>query len=276
MSHGEQRLRQIAIGAAVLALLVAVLAVLVVARRGGSPRAAAVASRRVRATYLARLSSSTVVQGAAGVRVEPTVAEALGLSDGDTLLAISGRAVTRSADLGTVLDALDALHPSAWFVELGRDGDRVIERWEIDGDLAAARRAMPLDLAAGAGAGASAGAGSDPLIATVTRIDARTYAVPHATVEAWLADPARVIAGVGAARHVTNPDGPDGFELQALRPGSVAAGLGFQDGDVIRAINGGALSSLDAIAPLIVRGGRQISVDVQRHGAAIILNYSIR
>jgi type II secretory pathway component PulC len=267
MSYGEHRLRQIAIGAAVLALLVAALAVLVVARRG-SPRTAAVASRRVRATYLARLSSSTVVQGAAGVRVEPTVAEALGLSDGDTLLAISGRAVTRSADLGTVLDALDALHPSAWFVELGRDGDRVLERWEIDGDLAAARRAMPLDLAAGPGA--------DPLLATVTRIDARTYAVPHATVEAWLADPARVIAGVGAARHVTNPDGPDGFELQALRPGSVAAGLGFQDGDVIRAINGGALRSLDAIAPLIVGSGRQISVDVQRHGAAIILNYSIR
>jgi type II secretory pathway component PulC len=190
------------------------------------------------------------------------VARPLGLARGDTVVAISGRPVTRPSELGAALHDLEAFRPAHLFVELIRDREPVTERWELDGDLEAARRAE-----------ADPAHGADPLIATIRRIDSTTYELPHATIEAWTADPAKLTTGISSARHLSNPDG---FEIETVQAGSVVAALGIQDGDVLRGLNGVALASLDLVLPLIARSTARISIDLQRHGRTIILNYLIK
>lgn len=112
----------------------------------------------------------------------------------------------------------------------------------------------------------------DPLLATITRIDATTFTLPPTTVDAWLAEPTRIARGVTGARRVHEPDG---FQLDDVRPGSAAAALGLQTGDVIRGINGAELNDLAAIAPLIAHSVDQVSVDLRRGGHTVILNYRI-
>ncbi|HET9627357.1 MAG TPA: PDZ domain-containing protein [Kofleriaceae bacterium] len=130
-----------------------------------------------------------------------------------------------------------------------------------------ARRAPAVAEAPPVAAPADAG---DPTLASITRLGATSFAVPATTIDAWLADPARIARGVTGARRVHEPDG---VAIDGVRPGSVAAALGLEAGDVIRGINGAEVSDPAAIAPLIARSTGQISVDLWRRGATVILNY---
>jgi len=109
----------------------------------------------------------------------------------------------------------------------------------------------------------------DPLIATVKQLDRTTYEVPRSTVDAWLADPGRVMAG-SVATFITG--NRDGFQLSAIRPGSLFDALGLHDGDVIRGINGVELGSSDQALELLAKSAQRITVDVQRGTQTIILN----
>jgi hypothetical protein len=284
MSDRERRIQRIAVGLAGVAVIVALIAVFVVATRQCTPRLEprfALASHRVPASDLARLLPDTVKQAGDGLRVvDDVLGKSLGLGHDDTIVAISGRRVTRMAELRAVLRDLEVFRPTSLFVEVLRDRQPVLERWELDGDLASALRAGP-DLrgppgtpasAASIGPSAQPSGPSDPLIATVRQLGRTTYEVPRSTFETWIADPTRITAGITSAQHLTSPDG---FQIVTVRPGSVIAALGIQDGDVIRGINGVELTSIDKILPLLVRSPR-ISVDVRRQGQAVILNYLIR
>ena len=267
MSESERRIQRIAVGFAVAAMLVAVLAVYIVATRHS---AASPASRHVQASDLARLGSETVKHVGDGLRVvHDAVARSLGLTREDTIVAISGRRVTGPSDLRAALHDLEVVRPTSLFVELVRDREPVLERWELDGDLDAARRAEP-DPAPAHGAPSGA---SDPLIATLKRIDSTTYELPRSTVEAWTADPAKLTAGITSARHLSNPDG---FQIETVRPGSIVAALGIQDGDVIRGLNGVGIASIDMVLPLIAKSTTRITIDVRRRDRTIILNYLIK
>ena len=219
------------------------------------------------------LAPETVEQAGEGIRViDDALGKALGLSREDTIVAISGRRVTDTAQLRAMLRDLDALAPGSLFVDVVRDRQPVLERWELDGDLAAAWRAS-----AGAGNGGGrlrhpASPPLDPLIATVAQLDNTTYQVPRSTLEAWLANPRRVTMGAGT---FTSSD-RGGFEIFAIQPGSVLQALGIQSGDVIRGINGTELGSTDKVIELIAKSTRQITVDVRRQGQTIILNYLIK
>lgn len=259
MSHSERRIQRIAVGLAAVAMLVALLAgFIVVTRHTG--HATAPASRRVRARDLEKLTPATVQPASEGVRVvDEALGASLGLAREDTIVAISGRLVTRASELEGALHDLEALRPSSLFVDLVRDRARVLERWELDGDREAAGTvpsAPPLD----------------PLIATVKQLDRTSYEVPRPTVDAWLADPGRVLAG-SVATFITGPQ--DGFQISALRPGSIFEALGLQRGDVIRGINGVGLGSADQALELLAQSARQITVDVRRGTQTIIFNYLI-
>jgi general secretion pathway protein C len=268
MSQSERRIRWIAIGLAGVALLTVAVAVVLTWRAGRLSDRRAPASRHVAAADLASLKPGAVVQVEGGIRVaDAALASALGLGKDDTILAISGRPVTKVPELSGILRELGILRPHSLFVDLIRDRGTVLERWEIDGDLDTARRA---DLAASASSGPL-----DPLVATVKQLNDTTYEVPRATVEAWTADPALVISG-GRGIPMLDPGAPHGFKLYAIRPGSVYAALGFQDGDVVRAINGTEIGSGDDVRELIARSTRRISVDIFRRGQPIILNYLIK
>lgn len=268
MSQRERRIQRIAVGSAVVALAIAVAAVIAAWRADrlrSSPRAPA--SRHVSASDPVKLRPGAVVQVDGGVRVtEAALAAALGLAPGDTITAISGRQVTHVHELAGILRELAIFRPQRLFIELVRDRESVVERWELDGDLDVARRA---ELAA------AAPGPTDPRIATVQQLDRTTYRVPRATVEAWTADPALVTSG-GRGIPVLGPGEQSGFRLYAIRPGSAYTALGLEDGDVIRAINGTPLVSTDQILGLVARSTAQITLDLVRRGQPMILNYLIQ
>lgn len=267
MSH-ERRIQRIALGFAAVALGIAVAAVITAWRadRLHSGPCAPV-TRHVSAGDLVKLRSGAVVQVDGGVRVtEATLAAALGLTPGDTITAISGRPVTYVHELAGILRELAIFRPQRLFIELVRDREPVVERWELDGDLDVARRA---ELAA------AAPGPTDPRIATVQQLDRTTYQVPRATVEAWTADPALVTSG-GRGIPVLGQGEPSGFRIYGIRPGSAYAALGLEDGDVIRAINGTPFSSAGQILELVARSTTQLTLDLVRRGQPMILNYLIK
>lgn len=266
MSQRERRIQWIAVGLAALALLIVAVAAVVTWRIDRS-RPAAPASRHVAASDLVKLKPGAMTQVDGGVRVSDTaLSAALGLQPGDTIVAISGRRILRAGELSALLRELAILRPDSLFVDVLRDREPVLERWEIDGDLDTARRA---DLAA-----AAPGA-PDPRIASVKQLAPATYAVPRDTVEAWTADPSQVTSG-GRAVPVMDAGAQSGFRLYAIRPGSAYAALGLEDGDVIRAINGTRLRSGDHALELIAASTTQITLDLLRRGQPVILNYLIK
>lgn len=279
MVESQRRIQRIAVGFAVVAMLVALLAVFVVATRRfdssrRDPRAASPARRHVPAGDLAKLTPETLRQVGDGVRViDDALCTSLGLARDDTIAAISGLRVTSAAQLPQILRDLGALAPTRLFVELVRDREPVLERWELDGDLAAVARADPADASHGGPRGShpSTSPPLDPLIATVKQIDRTHYEVPRSTIETWTAHPERVVAGGVSALNNT-----DGVRIFAIRPGSVPDALGIQNGDLIRGINGVEINSADQALVLIARGGLWVTIDLRRGGQTVILNYLIK
>ncbi|HEY0195002.1 MAG TPA: hypothetical protein VGC42_28005 [Kofleriaceae bacterium] len=251
----SERIQRIALGAALLAVVLVGVALIVTLRRGRT-HGAPLIGRTMHVRELARLSAETVEPAEGGVHIQPTVAAALGLAPGDVLIAISGRATARPGDVTGALRDLAALHPTQWFVELAREGAHVVERWDLDGEY---RPGLTDD--------------DDARRASIHRIGATRYELPRAAVFEWLAQPARLLAGVASTRRVL-----DSIELQRVRPGSLIAALGLQDGDQLRAINGVELAPLDsaaALAPLVSHAD-QLTLDIRRHGVPLLLNYTIR
>lgn len=83
-----------------------------------------------------------------------------------------------------------------------------------------------------------------------------------------------------AARFVPSiKDGkPNGFKLYAIRPNSIFGKIGLQNGDTVRAINGLDMSSPDKALEVYtkLRNASHLSVQVERRGENLTLDYSIR
>jgi general secretion pathway protein C len=267
MSQRERRIQRIAFGFAALALMIAVVAV-VVRWRTDHLRAAAPASRHVSANAVVKLKPGAIAQADGGIQVSDTaLAASLGLAPGDAITAISGRPVARVHELSGALRDLAVLQPRSLFVELIRDREPVTERWDLDGDLDIARRG---DAAAAAPPGSI-----DPRAATVKQLDRTTFAVPRATLDAWIAAP-DLVTSSGRAIPIVDAGASSGFKLYAIHPGSAYAALGLDDGDVVRAINGTRLTSGDHALELIARSTTQITLDILRRGQPMLLNYLIK
>ena len=266
MSQSDRRIQRIAVGSAVIALLIAVLAVIVTwwADRRPAPRAE---GRHVSAAELVKLGPGSLEPVDGGLRVRDAALRGmLGLAADDTLVAISGKPVTRPHELSGILRELAIFRPRSLFIDVLRDRQPVLVRWEFDGDLDTARRAAITAGQPGA---------VDPLVATVKQISDTTFEVPLATVEAWIADPTLVTSGGRGVPVVDVPE-QSGFKLYAIRPGAAYARLGLQNGDIVRAINGNAIASANQVLELIAKSTRQISVDLVRRGQPLILNYLIK
>jgi type II secretion system protein C len=69
-----------------------------------------------------------------------------------------------------------------------------------------------------------------------------------------------------------------GFKLFSIRPGSLPAKLGLQNGDVLKRINGISLESPERALEAYVglREARRVELDVERDGAPVLLTYDIR
>jgi S1-C subfamily serine protease len=283
-------MRIIAVSAAVIAVVFALAAVIVVLLRGdrsapASNGSALVVDRDVHAPDVVRLRGSAVERVlengvATGVRVtDSMLAPALGLETGDVITSISGKPMADARDTYSAVLRLGLMDAKTLYVELLRDGKPVLLRWHLDGGLNDARHAAlgsytPSSVLSPSPV--SPPSAVDPLLDTIEKIDDTHYRLPRATADALLADPSTMAKGARVVPAIRNGQ-PDGFKLYAIRPSSVYARLGFQNGDTIRAINGYEMTSPDKALELYTkaRNANDLTFDLWRRGRSVMLNIEI-
>ena len=126
------------------------------------------------------------------------------------------------------------------------------------------------------GSGSGSGSGSLDL-SGIVRVDDTHVEVPRAVVDALLANPmsaarsARVLPSVRNGQTI-------GMKLFAIRPGSLFAELGLSNGDTVTAVNGHALSSMDAALEVYskVRTASQVKLAVERRGKPVELIITVK
>jgi S1-C subfamily serine protease len=290
----QHKLRVVAVGAALLALVFTLVAVIVVLTRDNvqaQPVVKAVSpvsDHVVRASDVVRLQGTEVeivfAQDAPkGMRVkDPAFASTLGLQAGDVITAISGKSLLRDTDANELLSKLGLLNPTTLYVEVVRGDETTMVRWKLDGDLREARRSTTWNNTTLFGSNSSslpsivtAPPIDDTLLDAIEKIDDTHYKVPTMLVEALFAFPVSFSKGVRIVPSIRNGQ-PDGFKLYAVRPASLFAKLGFMNGDAVHAVNGFDLSTpdnaLDVYSKLkdatnvqfdITRRGKPLTIDIQ-------------
>ena len=101
----------------------------------------------------------------------------------------------------------------------------------------------------------------------ISKVGASHYKVTSELRDKVLANPMAVARGARVVPSVKNGQ-PDGFKLYAIRPGSVYARLGFENGDTIHAINGQSISGVDKAleAYNAVKDAKRLEVTITRRG----------
>jgi S1-C subfamily serine protease len=275
----------IAIGCAAAALLTSLIAVVVVVTRSPSAPAAALAESSIPASELAKLRRDAVVAASAdgkalGVRVvDAKLRGALGLDEDDVITNLAGRTVETAADVHEAMLGAAKLGVSIVHVDVMRGSEMRRMRWQVAGDLRAASRRLDDSASSSAKPNPSDSgsvAGRDPLLDTIRKVDEFHFIVPRSTVE-------RIVANIDdfakGARVVPAMKGglPEGFKVYAVRPTSLFAAIGLQNGDTIRAINGNETTSLDKVmeAYLKVKDAKELALDITRRGRYELISITI-
>ena len=70
----------------------------------------------------------------------------------------------------------------------------------------------------------------------------------------------------------------DGLVISAIRPGSIFRRLGLRNGDVVAAVNGRTIQSVDDALSLYnrLRNDTSVTIDLRRHGRLRTIEYTIR
>ncbi|MBL9014993.1 MAG: hypothetical protein JNL83_12495 [Myxococcales bacterium] len=286
MSEGR-RLPAIAVGMAVLAVVLSAIATVVVIARDPGAEAAAEparptpAARQVEATDLVALERDSIEpasqNGAViGVRVtDPDLRHVLGLDVDDVVTAISGRPVRRQFDIHDVIAGASLMNTNALFVELMRGDEPVLVRWDLAGDLRTARRALPpRSPRPGLPSPTSpVRPVRDPLIDTVTAVDDHHLSAPRATIEQIAASPKLYAQGARVLRGYPSGGRPAGVRLYLLRPTSVFYALGLRSMDTITAVNGISVDDPAKLADVYeqVKSAATLRIEIDRRGTAEVI-----
>ena len=145
MNRGpSRRAAAIAIGAAIVALVISVIAVFVVANRGGDTKLAPVATpsesdaQTVPAVEVVKLVADAVAVArdagkVVGVKViDDKLRKKLGLEPGDVITAVSGRPVKRELDVYESIVGLSMIDTKELFVEIVRNKQARLVRWRLE------------------------------------------------------------------------------------------------------------------------------------------------
>lgn len=269
----EGRLPVIAISLAIVAVVLAGIATIIVATRGGEP---AVESRAETQPQVRRVVASDVVdlerdavepvsaRGAViGVKViDDQLRAGLGLRANDVITAISGRPIRRQFDVYDVLVGARMMNTTALFVELLREETPVLVRWDLDGDLRHARR--PSSAIARLPSVAPV---RDPLLDTITQIDDHHFSVPRSTIEQIAADPPRFMQNARVISS-TKLGTSNGLRLYVVRQTSVLHALGLRSIDTLHSVNGIALTDPTRLREVYeqVKDAATLRIELTRRG----------
>lgn len=295
-----RKLPLIAIGAAVLALMFALVAVIVVITRNGEAappkqEAASITDITVKAADVLALKGEAleaVIEAgtAKGVRIkDAALSRALGLEPDDIVTTMSGRVMTAER-YSDVTWRLSLYNPTTVYVELLRKGETKLVRWKLDGELKATRTSSLSSITGTGSLGSLSGTGTlgsgsysstpdfpDTLLDTIERVDDTTVKIPRATVDKMLANPMAAAKGARVVPAVKNGKA-DGFKIYAVRPSSVYARLGFTNGDTIHAVNGFELTSPDKALEVYtkLKDATSLEIEVTRRGVPMALKIIVK
>jgi type II secretory pathway component PulC len=298
-ADAPRKMRLVAVGAALVAMVFTLIAVIVVLTRdGGQPKTGAnaddvkpFAEHNVQATDVVRLQRTdvevVVEQGVTkGLRVtDPALAKSLGLEPNDIITSLSGKLLTREQDASDVLVKLSLMNATTLYAEVTRKAKPVLLRWRLDGDLRQARYGSTARSSLFGSTSTTPPSyptpalptvDPDPLLDTIEKVDDTHYRVPSKLVDALLANPMAMARGARVVPAVRNGQ-PDGFKLYAIRPSSVFAKLGFNNGDTLHSINGFELTSADKALEVYtkLRDAKSLTFELSRRGAPVELNIEI-
>lgn len=295
---GGRKMRLVAVGAAVVAMVFTLVAVIVVLTRDGheAPRANAdvVATHDVKAADVVRLRRDdvelVVEKGATkGLRVkDAALAKSLGLEPDDVITAMSGKPLTRELDTYDVITKLSLMNATTLYVEVSRKDKPLLLRWRLDGDLRQARYSATTSTSL-FGAYPPPTPPSYPsyapdpdddamtaLLDSIVKVDDSHYKIPRKVVDAVLANPMSIAKGARVVPAIKNGQA-DGFKLYAIRPSSVYAKLGLANGDTIHAVNGFELTSPDKALEVYtkLRDATELEFEITRRGQPVSITYEI-
>jgi general secretion pathway protein C len=116
------------------------------------------------------------------------------------------------------------------------------------------------------------GFGPDTLRDGLRKVDETSFEISDEAVEEMMAGlpprGARIVPSLKNGK-------PNGFKLYAIRPSSVYAQLGLENGDTIQAVNGKRLTTPDKALEIYaqVRRARKIELSIVRRAKPIVLTY---
>jgi len=287
----SNRTAVIAVAAAGVSVVMSLIAVGVVASRGGEKStegAQLTIEASVAAADVAKLRREVVTTGASGMRVtDDKLRAALGLQSGDEIVMLGGRVMKRERDVTEAILGASMFEITMLDVDIVRDGKPLLVRWKIDGDLKSARRLDSSTRSPGSGGTTApidpldpwtpSTTSPDPLADTVRKIDDTHFELPRSTIDQMLANPMAAAKGARVVPAMKN-GAPDGFKLYAIRPSSLWAALGFQNGDTIHSINDFELDSVDKALEVYtkLRDASVLSVELTRRGRPETITIEIK
>jgi type II secretory pathway component PulC len=297
-SDAPRKLRLIAVGAALVAVLFTLIAVIVVLTRDGAPTTARAkqndfTDQQVAAEDVVKLQRNDVEVVVAngetkGVRLkDPALAKSLGLEPDDVITSLSGKPMMREADAHEVILKLSLMSATTLYVEVTRKDKPMLVRWRLNGDLREARYGTRSSLFGSNPVTPSYPPPSyspptytptdpDPLLDLIEKVDDTHVKLPRKVVDAMLANPMAIAKGARIVPSMRNGQ-PDGLKLYAIRPSSAYARLGFNNGDTIHSINGFELTSADKALEVYtkLRDATSLSFELTRRGKPVELSIEI-
>ncbi|HEX4449272.1 MAG TPA: type II secretion system protein GspC, partial [Kofleriaceae bacterium] len=110
----------------------------------------------------------------------------------------------------------------------------------------------------------------------IRRVAPNKYAIDKSIVDQILANPMSVAKGARVVPSVKDGK-PHGFKLYAIRPSSVFAKLGLENGDTLVTINGFDLTTADKALEIYtkLRDATTIEIELERKGVRITIDYVV-
>ena len=117
----------------------------------------------------------------------------------------------------------------------------------------------------------------EPFDPNVEALGDNRYKIPRDTIDHSIGNMSQLLTQMRAIPNIQNGK-TNGFSLSEIEPGSVFDEMGFEEGDVLKSINGQALTDPSQAMSMMnaMRNASQITIQVLRDGEIVTMTYQIQ